>query len=52
MLATLIEKPFDSNEWLFEIKKMRTLKPVNPKAKYPKVIERIGRNPVQYPRYE
>jgi hypothetical protein len=38
--------------WLFEIKKLRALKPVDPRAKYPRVIERIGRNPVQYPRYE
>ena len=41
------------DDWRFEIRKSRK-KPTQPKSgiKYPRVIESIGPNPVQYPSYE
>jgi hypothetical protein len=40
------------DSWLFEIKKLRQAKPPQPRVKYPRVIEKIGRNPSQYPKYD
>ncbi|MCI0487804.1 MAG: plasmid pRiA4b ORF-3 family protein [Blastocatellia bacterium] len=39
------------DSWLFEIKKMRKLKEAEPGRSYPRVIERRGPNPTQYPRW-
>jgi hypothetical protein len=40
------------DDWKFQIKKARQEKPPKPRVKYPRVIERAGRNPVQYPKVE
>lgn len=40
------------DEWLFEIRKMRRVKPAEPGVGYPRIIESIGPNPVQYPSFE
>ena len=37
------------DDWTFQITKERKVKPIAPRAKYPRVVERIGPNPVQYP---
>ena len=37
------------DSWVFEIRKARKLKEPEPGVKYPRVIERIGPNPEQYP---
>ncbi len=41
------------DNWIFEIKKTRK-KPRDPEpgVEYPRIIEKIGENPVQYPRYD
>jgi hypothetical protein len=36
------------DNWLFQIKKDRQIEEAEPRAKYPRVIEAIGRNPLQY----
>jgi pRiA4b ORF-3-like protein len=40
------------DDWKFEIKKARQEKEAEPRVKYPRVIERAGPNPVQYPNVE
>ena len=40
------------DKWTFEIRKARSGKAPQPDAKYPRVIEAIGPNPQQYPRWE
>lgn len=40
------------DDWIFQIGKKGQPKPANPRAKYPRVIAKTGRKPVQYPRYE
>jgi hypothetical protein len=40
------------DDWKFEIKKARHAKPKVPRVKYPRVIGRVGPNPVQYPNVE
>ena len=37
------------DSWIFEIRKARKLKEPEPGVEYPRVIERIGPNPEQYP---
>ena len=38
------------DDWLFQIKKERKVKQTEPRKKYPRIIEKIGRNPPQYGR--
>lgn len=40
------------DDWIFEIRKKRDSKDADPKVKYPRLIESIGPNPVQYPPFE
>jgi hypothetical protein len=38
------------DHWLFQIKKDRKIKETEPRKKYPRIIEKLGRNPLQYGR--
>ena len=38
--------------WTFEIRKARGAKKPEPGVKYPRVVEAVGPNPEQYPRWE
>ncbi len=40
------------NTWLFEIRKRRGTKPPEAGVKYPRVVDRVGPNPDQYPNYD
>jgi len=40
------------DKWTFEIRKKRGKRQPEPGAKYPRLIEAIGPNPEQYPRFE
>ena len=40
------------DDWIFRIKKSRKIGKVDPKVEYPRVIEKIGENPEQYPDYD
>ena len=40
------------DNWIFEIRKKRGSKEPEHKIKYPRLIEAIGHNPEQYPRFE
>jgi hypothetical protein len=40
------------DKWTFEIRKKRGLNEPGPGVKYPRLIETIGPNPEQYPRFE
>jgi hypothetical protein len=40
------------DHWTFEVRKARGSKPPDPTVEYPRVIERRGPDPVQYPVYE
>jgi hypothetical protein len=36
------------DDWIFEIKSGAPIKPANPRAKYPRIVEKKGRRPSQY----
>ena len=40
------------DSWMFEIRKSREVHAPRPRVRYPRVIERRGRNPQQYPSWE
>lgn len=40
------------DSWMFEIRKARKVHAPQPRVRYPRVIERRGRNPEQYPSWE
>jgi len=40
------------DDWKFEIKKDRSTHPPAPKTRYPRVVQRVGPNPKQYPNWD
>jgi len=40
------------DNWVFEIRKRRGAKPPEAGVKYPRVVDRVGPNPEQYPHYD
>lgn len=40
------------DDWKFEIRKIGRAHPPVPRRKYPRLIEKEGRKPIQYPRYD